>query len=386
MNRRLRAAIVLGLLPMVACGKTIFVSPRPPGEVADDFSQVTVGVVDILWVIDDSGSMADKQQNVHDNLNSFFHYLVDAKVDFHVAVATTDTTLNNAGLLVPVGAPQIITTSTPNALSAFQKLVEVGTSGNALDTELAAAVDVLQANPPGFIRSDAYLYIIWVSDQADSSYPGDPLYFYRYFAGLKGKGNNAMVNAGAITGDLPSAANPIGGCYEAGNGEAPSGLRLGQVVELMDNPTVAVTEGGVDGGLPDGGTNYPAIPPTLASICSPSFADVLENMGIQAVGLQRGFKLSIVPATSTLKVTIGYPCGTVQSSFSNFCSTAPDSTCGSTGGSISCVMKQDTATPPAGDGWTYQSSTNEIWFDIAAIPPKGATIEVSYYQVGHVPN
>jgi hypothetical protein len=359
MKRRLGAASVLGLLAMVACGKTTFTTPLPPGEVADDFSQVTVGVVDILWVIDDSGSMADKQQNVHDNLNSFFHYLQDAQVDYHVAVTTTDTTAGNAGQLVPVGNPTIITSATPNALATFQNLVEVGTMGNALDKELDAARLVLMVNPPGFLRPQAYLFIVWVSDQDDQSFPGDPTFFYRTFKSFKGLGNDGMVNAGAITGDLPDAGNPMGGCFTPGNGEAPAGLRVGSVVQMMSG--------------------------TLGSICSASFADVLDALGVAAVGLQRRFKLSNTPDVSTIKVNLTYPCTTTTSTVQPLCTGSLTSTCSSPAGGYKCALKKD-PTPPTGAGWEYDVTNNEIVFDTTAIPPKGTTIEVLYYKQGDAPH
>jgi hypothetical protein len=344
----------LALILTAGCSGGSFYQVKA-GQQVDSFSQVTVAKVDVLWVIDNSPSMGDKQANVHQNLSSFFHYLLDAQVDFHIGVTTTDTTGSNAGQLVPLGNPVVITNQTPNALAAFQTLIDVGTMGNALDKELDAARLVLTVNPPGFIRSDAYLFIIWVSDQEDASYPGDPLFFYRYFKSYKMKGNDGMVNGGAITGDLPTPGFPQGGCFTPGAGEAPPGYRVTNVVQQM---------GGLTG-----------------SICSTSFADILDEFGVQAVGLQSQFVLSSTPDLSKGPITViaKYPCSTDMGAIKNICQAAPTSTCGGGGPALTCQVKEDKPDGGPGFGWQYNATTNSIVFDHDSIPPKGTQIEAIYY-------
>src|SRR5262249_20133035 len=58
----------------------------------DVYKQLSVRKVDILWVIDSSGSMAPKQLRLAQNFTKFVQQLVAANppIDFHIAVATTD--------------------------------------------------------------------------------------------------------------------------------------------------------------------------------------------------------------------------------------------------------------------------------------------------------
>ena len=60
--------------------------------------------------------------------------------------------------------------------------------------------------------------------------------------------------------------------------------------------------------------------------------DVLDALGVQAVGLQKQFVLSETPDIKTLKVTARYPCGTDTDLLKNVCTSSPMSTCS---GSIS---------------------------------------------------
>jgi hypothetical protein len=58
----------------------------------DSFSQNS-GVapkVDILWVVDNSGSMADDQANLASNFETFISGFITREVDFKMAITTTD--------------------------------------------------------------------------------------------------------------------------------------------------------------------------------------------------------------------------------------------------------------------------------------------------------
>ncbi len=341
----------------------------PPGERMDIFDQVTVGKVDILWVIDNSGSTADKQANLARNFHAFFDYLTQAKVDYHLAVTTTDvqtdapcgTPPNTAPcskgqLYAAPGEPTVITPATPDPVAAFQKNVAVGTSGSGNEEGLEGARLALLLKPAGFLRSDAYLYLIFVSDDDDHSDPGEPKYFYRFFASEKGKGNEGMVSAGAIVGDVPK------GCYEPNGGEARAGTRYVQVVDLM------------------GGQ--------VGSVCSTEFADALEQMGIDAVGLRRKFQLAKTPDVSSIQVTVKYPCGTAK--VDPGCENKSSDCSGGATGGITCGIPElanapDPQAQNAADGWLYEPSSNSVVFYGKSIPPKGSEIDVLYWEQGKKP-
>ncbi|MBL8949756.1 MAG: VWA domain-containing protein, partial [Myxococcaceae bacterium] len=167
----------------------------------DLFRQLSVRKVDILWVIDSSGSMAPKQERLAQQFNAFINQLVIANppIDFHIAVISTDTddpltrgelrtwTLNGftgnyiACSPLATGGVSCNTQAantdagTSSAVSAFDQMGRVGTSGSAQERGLYAAYLAL-TNPVNisgatekFVRQDAALYVVFVTDEDDSS-------------------------------------------------------------------------------------------------------------------------------------------------------------------------------------------------------------------------
>ncbi len=161
----------------------------------DSFRQQSVQKIDILWVIDNSSSMDLKQARVKANFVSFMQFLVQQQIDFHLGVVTTDIydpkqsgrLVNLAGLSHPW-----IASSDPAPASEFVLNASVGTRGSgdekpllagmlALTAPLSPAVparpDAGAANCAAladggaecFLRADAQLYTIVLSDEEDSS-------------------------------------------------------------------------------------------------------------------------------------------------------------------------------------------------------------------------
>ncbi len=342
----------LGLaLLLASCTNDKLINTLPPGARVDTFNQVTVGKVDILWVIDNSPSTGDKQANLARNFHSFFDYLEQAKVDYHIGVTTTDVSSDVPGSKGRLfGSPAVITAATPDPVAAFEKNVQVGVDGSSNEAGLDGAREALLLNPAGFLRKDAYLFLIFVSDEDDHSAPGTAKYFYRFFEGQKGKGNEAMVSAGAIVGDVPN------GCYAPDGGKATPGTRYQEVVDLV------------------GGR--------VGSVCSTEFSDVLQQMGVDAVGLKRKFMLSLTPDLSTVQVTVKYPCATPAAQLDPTCTDKQDD-CGGATGSLSCTVPPEATGSP--NGWTYEASSNSLVFHGQSLPPKGAEIDVLYYEPGKKP-
>lgn len=341
--------LLAGLLGCLAagsacqCGGTTLTQTLPPGARIDTFEQAKVSKIDVLWVVDNSRSMIEEQQNLADNLVSFFHYLTEDQVDYQIGVTTTDD-LNLPGQLM--GSPKILDPSTPDVLADFKGNIQVGINGGAKEEGFAGAWDAIQQNKD-LIRSDAYLFIIFVSDEDDQSF-GELRYYWRVFEQLKGIGNEGKVTLSAIVGPPsdPNTGDP-GGCVSP-NGKAVPGDRYVALVKQT-------------GGL-------------WGSICDASFAKTLEALGAQAVGLRRKFFLSETADPKTIDVEVHYPC-TGRPSQMGSCKSVKD-TC-----SDPNPDNQDyVCTPPAGkpNGWVYEAQTNSIFFEGDSVPGLKATIEVIY--------
>lgn len=186
MNPRhpLRTAVVLvalALLPRCACDSV-------PDDAIEscEASQVVPGAVatDILFVIDDSGSMSQEQTTLQNGLAAFITTLQSSPVanDFQIGVTTTavasfdGTPTPPAGELVP---PGIMRSSDATLVTDFQTAVIVGTGGSgreqpfeAMRLALVKSAEPGSANE-GFLRPGARLAIIMLSDEDDCSGPTD---------------------------------------------------------------------------------------------------------------------------------------------------------------------------------------------------------------------
>src|SRR5688500_10837964 len=82
--------LVFASLALFACGQERLVPRFPPGLTVDSYNQESASKVDVLWVIDNSGSMAEEQENLARNFQSFIELFTRGAVDYRIAVTTTD--------------------------------------------------------------------------------------------------------------------------------------------------------------------------------------------------------------------------------------------------------------------------------------------------------
>ncbi len=234
----------------------------PEGSLqVDTFSQKTSAKIDILWIIDNSGTMIQEQANLANNFDAFIEVVENSSVDYQIGVISTDMeNIAFAGKLQ--GNPRIIQAG-PDARTQFAANVQVGIDGAGKEKGLEAAYmalsePLLSGYNAGFLRHDAALAVIFVSDEDDKSF-NVVNFFHRTFETLKGAGNENRVVGGAIVGDRTD------GCSGAGGTAAP-GERYHDLVQAM------------------GGS--------VGSICEGDFSNTLNQLGLTVAGLDRRFSLS----------------------------------------------------------------------------------------------
>ena len=140
----------------------------PPVWVTEAFEQQPAARVDLLWVVDDTASMAEEQAALADGFETFLTSLEASDLSYHVGVVTTEAT----GELL--GNPWIVTRESDDPVGDFARAVAVGTDGTADEAGLAAVVtalgdDLAAGANRGFRRADAVLHVIVVSDADDHS-------------------------------------------------------------------------------------------------------------------------------------------------------------------------------------------------------------------------
>lgn len=204
------------------------VLPADTGETTLDEG---CGKIDFLFVIDNSASMQEEQENLIQSFPGFIAAIEAATEaqDFHIMVTTAewgefvigrcadkcqtdndptcfwddsiecddsafinagrwpcedslgvgvDTDLNGASCNL-AGGNRYITDAQPNLSEAFECIARVGTNGAvyefALDAQIFATSDEYNANNgchPGFLRDDAVLVVTFVTDEAGNDWGG----------------------------------------------------------------------------------------------------------------------------------------------------------------------------------------------------------------------
>ena len=161
---------------------------------------------DIIFSVDLSCSMDDDAANLANNFSSFIGQLSSYSTDWQVIVANSDDGCNNTGILTP---------STPNYQSSFAYGVQNG-AGSYTEALLTVADNAVQNTDngecnAGFLRPNAMLHIILVSDEREQSW-NNYAYYVNNIIAKKGNPNNVRISA--IAGNM---SNP--GCaWESGTG------------------------------------------------------------------------------------------------------------------------------------------------------------------------
>jgi hypothetical protein len=198
----------------------------------DTYEQDETVDVDILFVVDNSGSMMANQVNLKNNFESFMNAFSVAGVSYQIAVITTDS---------PNFVGGIINSSTPDPVVEFNNQIDlVGTRGSVTEAGLWAAYESTttgDASTTGFLRTSARLVVVYVSDEKDHSITkNSSMLPYDYASALlRLKASSDLIVAHAIAGDYPS------GC--SANGGAQFGEGYYDVVSTLSGTFMSICDG-----------------------------------------------------------------------------------------------------------------------------------------------
>ena len=320
------------------------------GDQVDTFVQAAQAQADVLMVVDDSGSMADKQDNLADNFGAFLKYATGVNVDYHLAVtSTTNETSDGGQLCIPnfgcfpepsnsslapaglmfrdldAGISHVLTPRSFKPAATFSTMVHLGTNGSGseqgLATATAALTEPLISGPnKGFLRRDANLAIVVVSDAHDDS-PQPLSYYQNLLINVKGVNNRSKFTFNNIGRYLATAPQD---CSYDDTGVAGRYDAL-----VRDSSGVA------------------------AEICSRDWAAPLTRLGDIAFGFRTQFFLNAVPDLTAGKTVKVHRNGGLQAL------------------TMSCP-------PEASAVVCFDAASSSIQFRAASAPVGGDTITVSY--------
>jgi hypothetical protein len=301
------------------------------------------GTADILFIIDNNGSMAIERTVLAGNFQRFFNELVAAQTNFQIGVtsvsmaATSNPLFNDPNqtgyqgtlrqVVVNGLTTSIITNNTANPSQVFLAATtfpDTHLRWSQTFTVMETALTPPLTNPgqpnAGFVRPGAALGVIVVTNEDDQSF-GTVGFYARFLRSAKGIGNENLSSFSAIAGDVPNGCTPPGQENFFGSEAEPA-------YRYQD---LAFSTGGVFG-----------------SICNPTFEQTLDQIAEALKTLRKIFPLSLMPAPTSISVTVN-----------------------------GAAIAQDPV-----NGWTYQANINSIIFAGNYVPPPGSTIVIEYVVMG----
>ena len=296
--------------------------------------------IDLIWVVDNSTSMSSHQKNLKENARYFFNLFKSYKYDFRIAVITTDmykserrqdfrdrtgTVFHTAYKNIP-----FITLNTPKLEKIFMENIMVSTNLSNDERGMESLMAVLETKEgQGFLRDDAFLSLIFVSDEDDGSLRlgGDSnftqkeksqIYLDHYLPLLKeikgsredSKPQGVSISAIVVNGK-----------------ECKNELNNGVGIGFLYMDLVKATSGVVN------------------SLCNKTFDKVMKESAQSIVSRSLYFKLKRNPDPSTLAVFI------------------------------------DGVQKARGIDWVYNVDENSVFFHPQAIPDVGAEVQINYIPI-----
>ncbi|RMG73595.1 MAG: hypothetical protein D6722_03530 [Bacteroidetes bacterium] len=129
--------------------------------------------VDILWVVDNSGSMASSQDNLGRNFDRFITHFTGREaelLDFRMAVVTTDPEEGGAFVAGKILDKAQAMADRDSFMQDFRELVRVGTQGSGNECGLLnMAAALRRPEQRAFFRDDAILVVNILTDEPDKS-------------------------------------------------------------------------------------------------------------------------------------------------------------------------------------------------------------------------
>ncbi len=227
--------------------------------------------VDVLWVIDNSSSMSTEQARVAAGITTFFSWFTLLNLDYHMGVITSDT-VNPIYSGRLVGVPPYIDGATPSPTAELAEAINVGEEDMGNESglraaELALSEPLTSAENLGFLRPEARLAVVFLSDEPEQS-EYDAAYYIAFFQSLKADPTHVLISG--IVGETATGCATT--CTDVANNAQP-GDKYIEVVNAF---------GGVFG-----------------SICDCDLSPTLDAIGMATTRYIRSFILSELPSDSS---------------------------------------------------------------------------------------
>ena len=317
-------------------------------EVADNFL-LEPSPVDILWVVDNSSSMAEAQLALGAAFPSLHVELAAAALDWQMGIVTTDMSdpAGRGRLLVVSGeGSKVMTPLSSDLFNRFGLRIQVGTGGSpverGLETSWAAVTPPLATHDNlGFLRADARLAIVVASDDDDCSHEG---------ALSVETGEACVADPGALV-----AVSDYLGRYQSMKDD-----RLAVTLHALVETGSTSEHEGCGGSTP--GTRAIRLARATGGSVFPLCGDFdasLTELGRQLAGRRTAFPLSRTPDPDTIVVDLVAPLESDEDL-----------------GQPPTRLEEDSDRQA---GWTWHGSSNTVRLWGEAIPEPGSEVRIRYF-------
>ncbi|RYZ59838.1 MAG: VWA domain-containing protein, partial [Proteobacteria bacterium] len=236
------------------------------------------GLIDILVVIDDSGSMTEEQKNLSTKMNSLLTSLKDT--NWQIGIVTTTVQASDKCILT------LVKSTDTDAEAKFAKAVQAGLSGSGNEEGIRQAVNGLKCSQSPWVRADSSVAVLIVSDEDNCSSRGADC------PNSPGKTISYLTNyieqtlareIGKTAGIYGIFSPTVNSCKTAGN--------IGyQYEELM---TYAAQKSGT------------TVSKIFGNICDADYSNTLNAISSNiALLLKNQFELSSAPDSGSLKLSV----------------------------------------------------------------------------------
>lgn len=304
-----KLSLVLFVVLLSGCynGESTLIPKQPfvPEEILQGYNISVSPKVDILFLIDDSGSMGSAQDKLAKNISLFTAEMEKNKfLDYQIGVISTSIGRgyeDKSGKLQ--GNPKFITRNTPNGLVFLaQNIKNVGLMGDYEEKffdPLFAAVDPTKNLNPGFLRSDAFFVLIFITDTKDQSKDNSSFKVINTLINTKAYDYDRVLGYGVMS-------YPDFFMDSCGQDDR-------QPDNLLDFLTMFTNAYNTKIG---GGITFTPTNPSISkdffdltnvfSLCDPLFGDKLANIGDDIrIRVSQKIPLPVRPVDGTIKVKFG---------------------------------------------------------------------------------
>lgn len=313
-----RIFFVVAAIVMTACDQQTFL--LAPANISYSSNIKWNNKVDILWVIDNTPSMAQHQTTLAQKSGTFINGLLSRNLDFRIAATTVD--MRSGGTEGKfIGSPMILTKATPNIAAAFNQKITAAEEIYDLEQGLGAmkrAFELRNSTNAGFFRSDALLVVIVVTNEDDGS-SDDPSDYISFLDTIKPRtpfgDRNWVFHMIGVTGAAGENCSTYGNYTEPGD----------RYMELVNSSGGAKT-----------------------TICTGDFGAALAGVEKRIYDVASRFYLDRLPDVSSIEVRVD-----------------------------GNIIPNDPV-----NGWTYIEADNSIQLHGSAIARTDVKIDIFYQPLG----